>query len=48
MMTLITMIVISIILILVGLITMKKNSVSGHASEFAGNLWMHRIRLLNL
>lgn len=44
MMTLITMIVISIILVLVGLITMKENNVSGHASEFAGSLRMHRIR----
>ena len=36
MMTLITMIAIYIILVLVGLITKKKNNASGHASEFAG------------
>ena len=36
MMTLITMIVLYIILVLVHLITKKENSVSGHASEFAG------------
>ena len=45
MMTLITMIAISIILILVGSITVKQNSASGHASEFAGSPRVRRICL---